>query len=101
MSDPTPLPLVESSGLGRREVLQRALGAMGDADAKARAAKFKPEFLDEHQHATLASLAERIVPGASKARVSQFIDSLLAVDSTQSQRGFLQALGAFEGHAIT
>ena len=116
----------EFSGLGRREVLQRALGAMGaavafpglaaghpmqkhlsnpstvgDADAKERAAKFKPEFLDAHQHATLASLAERIVPGSSRARVSQFIDALLAVDGAQSQRGFLQALGAFDGHAIT
>jgi hypothetical protein len=128
MSEPNTLPIVNSaepSGLGRREVLQRALGAIGatlalpglaaghpmqrhlsnpatvgDADAKARAAKFKPEFLDEHQYATLTSLAERIVPGSTKARVSQFIDSLLTVDSTQSQRGFLQALGAFEGHAI-
>lgn len=129
MSEPHRLPMIGSAepmGLGRREVVQRLLGTMGaglalpglaaahpmqrhlanpatvaDADAKARAAKFKPEFLDEHQHATLASLAERIVPGSTKARVSQFIDSLLAVDAPQTQREFLIALGAFDGESIT
>ena len=128
MSEPQRLPIVdpvEPAGLGRRDVLQRMIGAVGaavslpglaaghpmhqhlsnpskvgDADAKARAAKFKPEFLDDHQYASLTSLAERIVPGATKARVAQFLDALLAVDSAQSQRGFLQALGAFDGHAI-
>lgn len=128
MSEPHRLPIVEpgeSAELGRREVLQRVIGAVGaavtlpglaaghpmhqhlsdparvgDADAKARAAKFKPAFLDDHQYATLTSLAERIVPGSTKARVSQFLDSLLAVDGPESQRGFLQALGAFDGRAI-
>lgn len=70
------------------------------ADAKSRAAAYKPEFLDRHQFETLESLAERIVPGAARARTSEFIDQLLAVDSVDDQRQFLIALGAFEGRAL-
>jgi Gluconate 2-dehydrogenase subunit 3 len=74
--------------------------AVQQADAKAKAGAYKPEFLDQHQFETLASLAERIVPGASKAKVSEFVDQLLAVDSPEDQRSFLSALGVIEGQAI-
>lgn len=70
------------------------------ADRKAKATPYKPEFLDRHQFETLQSLAERIVPGAGRARTSEFIDQLLAVDSADDQRQFLTALGAFEGRAL-
>ena len=70
------------------------------AEQKAAAVQYKPVFLDAQQFATVRSLAERIVPGASKARSAEFIDQLLAVDSPQNQRGFLSALGTFEGRAI-
>lgn len=70
------------------------------ADAKSKAAAYKPAFLDQHQFDTLVSLAERIVPGAAKARTSEFIDQLLAVDSADDQRQFLTALGAMEGRAL-
>jgi hypothetical protein len=70
------------------------------ADAKSKAAVYKPAFLDQHQFDTLTSLAERIVPGAARARTSEFIDQLLAVDSADDQRQFLTALGAFEGRAL-
>jgi hypothetical protein len=70
------------------------------ADAKSKAAAYKPAFLDQHQFDTLTSLAERIVPGAARARTSEFIDQLLAVDSADDQRQFLTALGAFEGRAL-
>ncbi len=70
------------------------------ADAKSKAAAYKPEFLDRHQFETLASLAERIVPGAARARTSEFVDQLLAVDGADDQRQFLTALGAFEGRAL-
>jgi hypothetical protein len=75
-------------------------GAIEQADAKAKAAAYKPEFLDPHQFATVASLAERIVPGAARAKTTEFIDQLLAADSPDDQRAFLTALGAFEGQAI-
>ena len=114
-----------ASQLGRRELLQALLGAAGaalavpalaadhplrrhveDAEAiaqaekKARAADWKPEFLDRHQVATLQSLADRIVPGSTRAKVSEFVDQLLVVDSPENQRKFLGALGAFDGQAF-
>src|SRR5918998_2253271 len=71
------------------------------ADAKAKTAAWKPAFLDAHQVETVTILAEQIVPGSTKAKSAQFIDALLSVDTEQRQRRFLQALGAFEGMAIT
>ena len=113
------------AGIGRRAVLQSLLTGVGAtvavpmvsdahpmqqhlanqkkvarADKKAAAAAYKPEFLDPHQYATLEAVAERIVPGSTKARVAPFIDQLLAVDTTTSQRSFLGAMGAFEMQAI-
>ena len=46
------------------------------------------------------SLAERIVPGSTRAKVSEFVDQLLVVDSPENQRKFLGALGAFDGQAF-
>ncbi len=113
------------AGVGRRAVLQSLLTGVGatvalpmvsdahpmqqhlanqkkvaTANKKATAAAYKPEFLDAHQYATLEAIAERIVPGSTKARVAPFIDQLLAVDTITSQRGFLGAMGAFDMQAI-
>jgi hypothetical protein len=115
----------DASGLGRREVIQRlAMGVgglvtfpfvaaahpiqhhlrdeaiIGLADGNASAPDYTPEFLDSHQLETLQILAERIVPGSTKANSSQFIDQLLAVATPDEQRTFLQALGGFEQLAI-
>lgn len=90
-------------GLDAEEHLHRHLavpGAVEQADAKAKAAAYKPAFLDAHQFATVASLAERIIPGASRAKTAEFIDQLLAADAQDDQRAFLVALGAFEGQAL-
>ena len=65
----------------------------------AAAPAWQPEFLDRHQFETLQSLAELIVPGAARARASEFVDQLLAVDSQDDQRRFVSALGAFEAQA--
>jgi hypothetical protein len=46
------------------------------------------------------AIAERVVPGSTKARVAPFIDQLLAVDTNDSQQEFLGAMGAFEMQAI-
>jgi Gluconate 2-dehydrogenase subunit 3 len=71
-----------------------------NADTKARAANWKPAYLDLHQVETVRVLSEKIVPGSTAAKSAEFIDSLLSVDTEESQRRFLQALGAFEGLAI-
>jgi hypothetical protein len=120
------LPVVndrpEAVGVGRRHVLQGLLAGVGAAipgataahplaqgaprpaavqaaAAKAKAADWKPEFLDAHQLATVQALCERIVPGSLAARSDRFIDALLAVDTRDDKQRFLSALGAMEGEA--
>jgi hypothetical protein len=113
------------SGLSRREVMQRLFGAAGaglavpgvvpahpmhehlndsttlaKAEEKASSANWTPEFLDTHQTTTLTALAERIVPGSTKAQVTQFVDLLLSVDTPENQKKFLASLGAFEAEAL-
>jgi hypothetical protein len=53
-------------------------------------------FLDQHAFDTLALLGEQIVPGSRAVKVPEFLDRLLAVESTDTQKRFMQALGAFE-----
>src|SRR5712692_6976520 len=53
------------------------VATLAAADAKVEASDWKPEFLDSHQNETLIALAERIVPGSTKAQVNRFIDLLL------------------------
>jgi hypothetical protein len=73
---------------------------LDQADAKAKEASDKPEFLDRHQFETLQMLAERIVPGSTRAKSAEFLDQLLAVESPDDQRSFLTALGMLEGQAL-
>jgi hypothetical protein len=100
--------------IGRRAVLQTlATGvgaaavaipaaAAGHAHHAAAAAAAPAEaasarvFLDEHAFDTLSNLSEQIVPGARAAKVPEFLDRLLAVESTDTQKRFTQSLGAFE-----
>jgi hypothetical protein len=56
-------------------------------------------FLDRHAFDTLAILSEQIVPGSRAVQVPEFLDRLLAVESTDTQKRFTQALGAFEREA--
>jgi hypothetical protein len=71
-------------------------GAIERAQQKAAAATGAPEFFDAHQLKTLDTLAEAIVPGSTSARVAPFLDQLLAVESPDTQRAFIGALGAFD-----
>jgi hypothetical protein len=120
------LPVVNDvpgpSGLGRREVLQGLIAGVGAAipgatrahplapaetspaevqaaAARAKAADWKPQFLDAHQLATLQALCERIVPGSLAAGSDRFIDALLAVDTRDNKQDFLSATGALDGEA--
>ena len=56
-------------------------------------------FLDKHAFDTLAVLGEQIVPGSRAAKVPEFLDRLLAVESLETQKRFVQAIGAFEREA--
>jgi Gluconate 2-dehydrogenase subunit 3 len=70
--------------------------AVAVADEKAGAREYVLEFLDSRQLETVRSLAERIVPGSTQAKSSEFIDQLLAVSTADEQRSFLQAFAAFD-----
>lgn len=74
---------------------------MAAAEKKTKQANWQPEFLSPHQNETLIILAERILPGSTKADVNRFIDLLLSVDTRESQQQFVNSLSAFDGLAIT
>jgi Gluconate 2-dehydrogenase subunit 3 len=71
-----------------------------EAGAGAAKANWTPEFLDAHQNETMIILAERIIPGSSKAQVNRFIDLLLSVDTQDEQKNFLASLSAFEAESL-
>lgn len=125
MSSEKTVP-VFTRGLGRREVLQTLMAGAGvaaavpalahdhpvaaslqdaqkvaAADRRSQAAGYAAEFLDPHLFETLGVLAEQIVPGSRTVQVAEFLDALLAVETPETQRRFLQALGALEGLAIS
>lgn len=56
-------------------------------------------FLDQHGFDTLAVLSEQIVPGSRAAKIPEFLDRLLAVESVDTQKRFTQSLGSFEREA--
>ena len=98
----TPAEAPAPEGIARRAVLQTLLGGVGaglalpsvveaqhpvqhhlasatgveQAQKKAAAAAYKPEFFDAHQLKTLEVLAEAIVPGSTAAKVAPFLDQL-------------------------
>src|SRR6185503_4711022 len=122
-----PIPLHPvTDGIPRRVALQALLGGVGagfalpsTADAqhpiyqhlsnpaaneqahlRAVSTAKSAAFLEDHQSRWLLALAEAIVPGSTDAKVGPFLDQLLAVESTENQRAFLGALGAFDMAAI-
>jgi hypothetical protein len=127
MSNDQPVSVLVKEGFGRRAVLQALMAGagasvatpalamghehpmhealqsparVGTADRKASAPGYKPQLLDKHVFDTLVVLSEAIVPGSTKARVAEFIDALLAVETPATQRRFFTAVGAMEGLAI-
>src|SRR5579864_89913 len=70
------------------------------ADVEAAKESWTPKYLDAQQNETLILLAERIVPGASKAQVNRFIDLLLSVDSSENQHDFSSSLSALDQEAV-
>jgi len=121
-----PPPDESASAVGRRAVLQTfaaglgaafaipgaaeaqqhpmqhhvATGTAAAAQKKVATAAYKPVLLDDHQMKTLEVLAEAIVPGSTEAKVAPFLDTLVAVDSSDNQKNFMSALGAFDMLAI-
>ena len=92
-----PAPLLASHPVCRHMETGAAVDA---ADRAAAASEWAPAFLSPHQDETLIALAERIVPGSSKAHVDRFVDRLLSVDTRDVQGGFMSSLAAFEAESL-
>ena len=76
-----------------------------DASKDLAAPGWKPLFLDEHQNETLIVLSDLIIPatdtpGAKEALVNRYIDLVLAADTPETQRAFLNSLGYLDGESI-
>ena len=76
-----------------------------DASKDLAAPGWKALFLDEHQNETLIALSDLIIPatdtpGAKEALVNRYIDLVLAADTHENQRVFLNSLGYLDGESI-
>jgi hypothetical protein len=109
--------------LTRREMVRRLLAGMGAGAAwpmvasshpiheilrneavleeaeKLGAANWEPVFLNVQQNESLVALAERVVPGSTKAQVNRFLDLLLGVETDKHQKDFVAGLAAFEAES--
>jgi hypothetical protein len=63
-------------------------------------AAYSPTTFDAHQFATVVVLAELIVPGAKASGTPEFLDKLLTVESPETRRRFISALGVIDGAAL-
>lgn len=109
--------------MNRREILKTALAGAGavtsaagqesehaahankQASGPAPKAPWQPLLFDTHQNATVATLAELIIPrtdtpGARDAKVHMYIDLILHDGPDERRTRFLQGLGALDGQAI-
>ncbi len=107
--------------MNRRDLFRRAAGAAAvvatgsaagrefppdyDASKLLSRSDWKPVFLDAHQNETIIALSDLIIPatdtpGAKEALVNRFIDAILAVESPQVQRDFLNGLAFLDGESL-
>lgn len=113
---------VVRSGMTRREAARRLLGAVSAgalfpfaaadhpvwkhlADdallnaADTSGAETTQRFLNAQQYASLVAIAETMVPGATKAKVAEFVDLLLGVDTKKNQTEFVDSLEQIESES--
>jgi gluconate 2-dehydrogenase gamma chain len=104
-----------AAALGPRSVAQRTGAAQAseltpaqkglDASKDLAAPGWKPLFLDEHQNETLIVLSDLIIPatdtpGAKEALVNRYIDLVLAAETREDQRAFLNSLSYLDGESM-
>lgn len=76
-----------------------------DASKDLARAGWKPRFLDEHQNQTLVAFSDILIPetdtpGAKAALVNRFLDRVLAAETSEVQRRFLESLAYLDGAAL-
>jgi gluconate 2-dehydrogenase gamma chain len=77
-----------------------------DASKDLARADWKPLFLDDHQNQTLVVFSEILIPatdtpGAKAALANRFIDQVLAVETHDTQKSFLESLAFLDGESFT
>ena len=87
-------PLARAQGTAPPSELTPAQSGV-DASKDLAAPGWKPLFLDEHQNETLIVLSDLIIPatdtpGAKEALVNRYIDLVLAAETHENQRAFLE-----------
>ena len=98
-----PLDMPQQSAAKSSELTPAQSGA--DASQELSTPNWKPIFLDDHQNETLIILSDLIIPatdspGAKEALANRFIDLVLAAETHDRQRAFLDSLGYFDGESI-
>lgn len=76
-----------------------------DATNELAGANWKPLFLDEHQNETLIILSDLMIPatdtpGAKDALVNRYIDLVLAAETPDERRAFLNSLSYLDGESM-
>src|SRR6202022_5129383 len=95
-----PRPAMAQSAAQSSELTPAQSGV--DASKDLAAPGWKPLFLDEHQNETLIVLSDLMIPatdtpGAKEALVTRYIDLVLAADTHENQRAFLNCIGYLDG----
>ncbi len=94
--------LVTRHASASEEAAPREFPAGYDASADLARADWQPRFLNDHQNQTLFILGDMIIPetdtpGATGALCNRFIDQLLAAETPQVQKQFLESLAFLDG----
>jgi hypothetical protein len=76
-----------------------------DASKELARADWKPLFLDDHQNQTLVVFSDILIPatdtpGAKAALANRFIDQVLAVETHDTQKSFLESLAFLDGESF-
>ncbi len=71
-----------------------------DASKDLERAGWKPIFLDDHQDQTLIAFSDMLIPGAKAALVNRFLDLVMAAETQETQRSFLDSLAFLDGDSF-
>jgi gluconate 2-dehydrogenase gamma chain len=93
----------QSAGAQPSELTPAQFGV--DASKDLASPNWKPLFFDDHQNETLIVLSDLIIPatstpGAKEALVNRYIDLVLAADTHENQRAFLNSLSYLDGESM-
>lgn len=76
-----------------------------DASKDLARADWQPLFLDEHQNQTLIAFSDILIPatdtpGAKAALVNRFVDQVLAAETRETQKSFVESLAFLDGESF-